>query len=68
MLATLDRAVFVERVSVDTPANVRKAKKAIKKAFEVQLEGKGFVISRSIINLPNKLGINTSRFITMVKR
>ena len=33
MLATLTGAVFVERVSVDTPANVRKAKKAIKKAF-----------------------------------
>ena len=31
MLATLTGAVFVERVSVDTPANVRKAKKAIKK-------------------------------------
>ena len=36
MLATLTGAVFVERVSVDTPANVRKAKKAIKKAFQVQ--------------------------------
>ena len=42
MLSTLTGAVFVERVSVDTPANVRKAKKAIKKAFQVQLEGKGF--------------------------
>ena len=30
MLATIDGAKFVERVSVDTPANVRKAKKAIK--------------------------------------
>ena len=33
MLATLPGAVFVERVSVDTPANVRKAKKAIKESF-----------------------------------
>ena len=39
MLATLTGAVFVERVSVDTPANVRKAKKAIKKAFQVQQAG-----------------------------
>ena len=36
MIATLTGAVFVERVSVDTPANVRKAKKAIKKAFQIQ--------------------------------
>ncbi|NLB33873.1 MAG: 2-oxoglutarate oxidoreductase, partial [Tissierellia bacterium] len=33
LLATIDGAKFVERVSVDTPANIRKAKKAIKKAF-----------------------------------
>ena len=44
MLATLTGAVFVERVSVDTPANVRKAKKAIKKAFQVQQAGLGFGI------------------------
>jgi 2-oxoglutarate ferredoxin oxidoreductase subunit beta len=36
LLATIDGAVFVERVSLDSPANVRKAKKAVKKAFEVQ--------------------------------
>ena len=34
MLSTLTGAVFVERVTVDTPANVRKAKKAIKKRFK----------------------------------
>lgn len=45
MLATLTGAVFVERVSVDTPANVRKAKKAIKKAFQVQQAGLGFGLS-----------------------
>ena len=44
MLSTLTGAVFVERVTVDTPANVRKAKKAIKKAFQVQLSGMGFGI------------------------
>jgi 2-oxoglutarate ferredoxin oxidoreductase subunit beta len=42
MLATLDGAAFIERVSVHNPANVRKAKKAIKKAFEVQTAKQGF--------------------------
>lgn len=42
MLATIDGAKFIERVSVDTPANIRKAKKAIKRAFQTQIEGKGF--------------------------
>ncbi len=44
ILSQIEGAVFVERVSVDTPANVRKAKKAIKKCFETQIEGKGFGI------------------------
>src|SRR5574344_1996316 len=44
MLATIDGAKFVERVAVNTPANIRKAKKAIKRAFECQLQGKGFAI------------------------
>ncbi|HML38549.1 MAG TPA: thiamine pyrophosphate-dependent enzyme [Bacillota bacterium] len=42
LLATIDGAVFVERVSLDSPANVRKAKKAIQKAIEVQEKGLGF--------------------------
>ena len=44
MLATIDGAKFVERVAVNTPANIRKAKKAIKKAFECQIKGEGFAI------------------------
>lgn len=42
MLATIPGAKYIERVSVDAPGNVRKTKKAIKKAFENQLAGKGF--------------------------
>ena len=52
MLATLTGAVFVERVSVDTPANVRKAKKAIKKAFQVQQAGLGFGIVEVLSSCP----------------
>jgi 2-oxoglutarate ferredoxin oxidoreductase subunit beta len=58
MLATLDGAVFVERVSVDTPANVRKAKKAIKKAFEVQIAGKGFGIVEILSTCPTNWGMH----------
>ena len=46
LLATIDGAVFVERVSVHSPAHVRKARNAIKTAFEVQLAGLGFPSSR----------------------
>ena len=40
--ALCDGVAFSARVSLDSVANIRKAKQAIKKAFQVQLEGKGF--------------------------
>ena len=42
MLALLNGAVYIERVAVNSPANIRKAKKAIRKAFQVQLDNLGF--------------------------
>ena len=41
-IALCDGTAFSARVSLDTVANIRKAKQAIKKAFEVQLKGLGF--------------------------
>lgn len=41
LLAQLPGSAYVERVSADTPAAVRKAKKAIRKAFEIQKKGIG---------------------------
>lgn len=58
MLATLEGAKFVERVSVDTPINVRKAKKAIKRAFEIQLSGEGFGIVEVLSTCPTNWGMS----------
>lgn len=44
MLATLDGAAYIARVSVHNPQEVLKAKKAIKKAFELQIAGRGFTL------------------------
>jgi len=41
LLAELPGTCYVTRHSVHTVANVRKAKKAIRKAFENSMEGKG---------------------------
>ncbi len=56
MLATIDGAQFVERVSVHNPANIRKAKKAIKRAFECQIQGKGFAIVEVLSTCPTNWG------------
>ncbi len=41
-IALCDGTAFSARVSLDTVANIKKAKQAIKKAFEVQILGLGF--------------------------
>ena len=56
MLATIDGARFVERVAVNNPANIRKAKKAIKRAFECQIQGKGFAIVEVLSTCPTNWG------------
>ena len=58
MIATIDGAVFVERVSLDSPANVRKAKKAIRKAIEVQEQRLGFSFVEILSSCPTNWGYN----------
>jgi 2-oxoglutarate ferredoxin oxidoreductase subunit beta len=42
MLSMLDGPCYLERAAVSTPKDVLRAKKAIRKAFEKQIAGKGF--------------------------
>lgn len=58
MLATLDGAVYIERVAVNNPANMAKAKAAIKKAFKTQLEGKGFSMVEVLSTCPTNWGLS----------
>lgn len=57
MLATIDGAVYVDRVAVDSPANIRKAKKAIKKAFKIQQLGLGFTFVEILSTCPTNWGM-----------
>jgi 2-oxoglutarate ferredoxin oxidoreductase subunit beta len=56
MLATLRGAKYIERVSVNSPANMTKAKAAIKKAFETQLRGAGFAMVEVLATCPTNWG------------
>lgn len=42
VLATLSGTTFVARAAVDTPKNLMRAKKFLRKAFEVQINNRGF--------------------------
>lgn len=56
MLATIDGAKYVARVAVNNPANIRKAKKAIKRAFECQIQNKGYAIVEVLSSCPTNWG------------
>ncbi len=59
MISTLDGACYVERVAVDSVPNVMKAKKAIKKAFENAIAGKGFSLVEVLSICPTNWGLST---------
>ncbi len=56
MLATIPKAVFVERVAVHDVKHIIQAKKAIKKAFQTQMEGKGFTLVEVLSTCPTNWG------------
>ena len=57
LLSTIDGAKYIERVSVDSPVNVRKAIKAIKNAFKCQMEGAGFSLVEVLATCPTNWGM-----------
>ena len=57
MLATIDCAVFVERVMLNNPANVRKAKKAVQTALDIQKAGLGFTFVEFLSACPTNWGM-----------
>ena len=56
-LSALDGVKFLERVAVDSPGHVRKAKAAIRRAFQCQLEGKGFSMVEVLSSCPTNWGM-----------
>lgn len=57
MLATLDGSAYIERVSVHDIKHINQAKRAIKKAFETQLAGKGFSMVEVLSTCPTNWGM-----------
>ena len=67
MLATIDGAVYVERVSLHSPAEVRKAKKAIRTAFEVQEKKLGFAFVEFLSTCPTNWGVSPVGALDFIK-
>ena len=53
LVSHFDGVVYAERVSCNTPANTRKAKRAIQKAFNIQMKGLGTTFIEVASNCPS---------------
>jgi len=58
MLSTLDGVHYAERVSLHSVPHIRKAKAAIKRAFQNQIDGKGFSIVEVLSTCPTNWGLS----------
>ena len=56
MLATLNGPAYIERVSMHDVPHIKKAKAAIKKAFQLQMEGRGFTLVEVLSTCPTNWG------------
>jgi 2-oxoglutarate/2-oxoacid ferredoxin oxidoreductase subunit beta len=68
ILATLDGAAFVARVSVHNPQEVVKAKKAIRKAFDYQLSQKGFTLVEVLSSCPTNWGFTPTEALKWLEK
>ena len=58
MLSTLTGPSYIARVALDTVPNIKKAKAAIKKAFQNQIDGKGFSLVEVLSTCPTNWGLS----------
>ncbi|MBE6900227.1 MAG: 2-oxoglutarate oxidoreductase [Ruminococcaceae bacterium] len=61
LLSELDGPAYLERVTVNNVKNVRNAKKAIKKAFQNQIDGKGFSLVEVLSSCPTNWGMTPQK-------
>ena len=63
MLSQVTGASYLERVAVNNVKNIRAAKKAIKHAFQNQIEGKGFSLIEVLSTCPTNWGLSPAEAI-----
>ena len=67
MLQNVDGAAYLERVAVNNVKNIRNAKKAIKKAFQNQIDGKGFSLIEVLSTCPTNWGMSPEKALTWLE-
>jgi len=68
LLSKLEGPTYIERVAVNNPKNIMKAKAAIKKAFQYQMEGKGFTFIEILSMCPTNWKLSPEDSIEYVNK
>ncbi|MDG6243167.1 MAG: 2-oxoacid:acceptor oxidoreductase family protein [Methanolobus sp.] len=61
LIDNLSAPVFIERVSISDISHIRKARKAIRRALEIQRDGKGYAFVEILSTCPTNLGQNAEQ-------
>jgi 2-oxoglutarate ferredoxin oxidoreductase subunit beta len=67
MLAQVPGSYYIERCAVNNNTNILKTKKAIKKAFQYQLEGKGYSLVEIVTSCPTNWGLDTLKSLDFLR-
>jgi 2-oxoglutarate ferredoxin oxidoreductase subunit beta len=67
LVSQLDGAAYIVRRSAHKPAEVRKLRKAIKTAFQVQMTGLGFSLVEVLANCPTNWGMTPKESLQFVE-
>lgn len=67
LLSTIEGSAYIARVSLHEPKEIRRAYKAIKRAFLTQLEGRGFSMVEILSTCPTNWGLSPQESLAFVK-
>ncbi|MEW6182368.1 MAG: thiamine pyrophosphate-dependent enzyme [Bacillota bacterium] len=67
MLAPMEGAAYVSRVAVNSPKNIRLAKKAVLRAFRTQLKGLGLSLVEVLSTCPTNWGLSPPEALRWLK-
>ena len=67
IINSLTAPYYIERCSLDSPQNIKKAKAAIRKGFQNQLSGKGFSFIELMSNCPTNWSMSAEKTIEYMR-
>ncbi len=68
LLSSLDGVAYLERVAVDSPKDIRNAKRAIKRAFQNQIDGVGYSLIEVVSTCPTNWGMSPKDAIDWLRK